>query len=212
MSIVIYVDGSSSGRHPQYKHRQAALGWAVLAHFNDQTVEVTGHRRVPRAICGQHETFAFIEGMRFAQAQGYSFEEMSFYTDDERIALMGYFLHPENYAKSAMKESFLQSLRQVVEEAYDDSVWGDCLTCLSRARITKLKGHAFSVCLNRADYLAREAMYAQVAEDANTAEARPFLSFEPWLAQGFVFYDRKGEEWTWYPPFSGSPAQDMASA
>jgi ribonuclease HI len=96
--IVLYVDGSGSQKTSS-KGRSLPIGWGVVALHDDTHHEIV-KGEYPRT--GEEgalfETYAFIEGIQYAVEQGFSPEQISIYTDDERLSNGAFQLHPQNYA------------------------------------------------------------------------------------------------------------------
>ena len=83
-SMVLHIDGS----HVKGKGSNGpahALGWGIVALFNDQHVEVQSATLINARLNGYHEMIAFVEAALFANARGYAPHEVTVYTDDETV-------------------------------------------------------------------------------------------------------------------------------
>jgi ribonuclease HI len=193
--ITIFMDGSSVKQNP--KAREYVLSWGIVAHHGDQTIEKFGnHSAVHQSFNGFHEIVAFIESMRYAKNQGFTFEDMSFYTDDISLPYAGFMLHPSNFVATEDVDRFKQRLSRMCAQYYDDATLSDVLECLTKSRFTHVKGHDVTVYNLRADYLARHAHQLALGT------ADPFIAFDPWIEAGILKYASVDHPYKWYPHFA----------
>lgn len=172
--IQIYMDGSAKTRPGPGK--KCDLSWGIVALFKDEHVELKGARLdLPRRFCGSHEDLALIEAVRFARSHGYSFESMSFVTDDSAACQAGGYLHPDNFRPHQAQE-LRARYKEMCDAFYDEATFEEVIECLSASRFTKVKGHAGVIYNMRVDYLAR------VARDPSQAP----IEYDDWLNEGFA--------------------------
>jgi len=199
MHMVLHIDGSRRvaprGTFPEQPRWTDAIGWGLVALWNDQKVEMSGAVPAPVNANGLHEVLALVEAVRFIQTTGLSFRDVTIFTDDEVVAYAQQALHPDNFSQTAA-ERVRRNLDIVCRLVGDAELAAAALTCLTTSRFVKLRGHRLWVYPNRADYLSSQATLELIGSPVN------LLGFDEWLHKGFVRHDEvTGAASRWYPPF-----------
>lgn len=205
-SMVMHIDGSHVKSTVPNVGTKHALGWGIVALFNDQQVEVLAGQLIQPRLNGCHEMISFVEAALFAQARGYAPEAVTVYTDDERIGYAGVTLHPGNY-RVASADSLTASIKNLTDAHYCDATFATVMAYLKGARIHKVRGHAGLVYQERADYLARTGAWSVIRQSEEV------LSYPDWLQKGISYYTHPDEpQKTWHAPFVTQPADAFALA
>lgn len=137
-----------------------------------------------------------MEGIKYAQRKGYSFQDISIYTDDEVVSHIGHSLHKDNFSRRFIMH--LDRWKYLCKRYYDDQTYEDVLKCVMETRIHKVKGHDRCVYNIRADYLAKHAAQVKLF---GAAHREPLMTLEQQLEEGIVEYGKGGKISRWYPPF-----------
>lgn len=195
-SILIYLDGSSVQLSPK-GGKQVSVGWGLVALANDTQVEQFGAHQLPISFSGYHEQIALVEAVRYAHQQGFTPEEVSFYTDDEILRNAQEGLHPGN-CRASWTNQLRDRICKLVGHAYEVEMWPLVETYLRGARVNKLKSHRNLVYNHRVDYLAKNAAYSL------KESPRAVTNYDDWLAAGFVRYLDNDTTETWFAPFTNS--------
>ena len=167
MSIILYTDGSHLHNHKHgffNKDSKQVVGWGIVAHHNDTTVEIQGSRTIQAKQIGHHEYIAFIEAMLYAKSHGYKNEEMSFYSDEQQLSEIVTLFHPDNKSKKSTVNKVKNRLRYVCNQFYKTSIYQDVVDCLCTAKINWVKGHSDTLYNKRVDYLAKNAAKSRLTD------------------------------------------------
>lgn len=195
--IQIIVDGSSGIiKAPQRRIR--GIGWGIVAHHDGETHEISGCRPVSWGFDGFHEHIAFIEGVMYALARGFSPSDISIYSDHDLLAWSNMYMHKPN---GMMHKRFLikEQLYAVCAQFYNGYTgYRKVKRVMERGQVHHMKGHRLNVDMNRADYLARFGVKKLFEGDFMQEP----LKYEKWLAGGFHYYDDDRVQQQWIPPFS----------
>jgi ribonuclease HI len=184
--IVLYVDGSGSDKLTK-SGKTLPIGWGVVALHDDCHHEIVKGEFPGRGTDGSlFELYAFIEGVQYAIGKGFSPEQISIYSDDDRIYRAIFMFHPQNYVATEDVEK-LKSRIEYACRRFGADAFENVLACLRRSNVSKLVNSTFSLYHNRAHYLANAGRIG-----ANVLEgvpAEPFLGYDDWLANVvFTFY------------------------
>ena len=153
--------------------------------------------------------------------QGFQPEQISIYTDDERLGRASFILHPENYVApdvvAALKNRVKAACRRFGESAYEN-----VLRCLTRSIVSKVNGSEFTLYHYRAHYLANAGRKS--VELLSSEPAPAVQGYDEWISSvAFRFYmssrkatalgilgpfqpeyatDNGAVPWDFVPPFS----------
>lgn len=179
-----------------------AMGWAVVACFDDRLLESAGGLVEPDGVqaAGHHEHIAFIEGIKFAHQLGVPFKNVSLICDDDIFGYGPTWLHEGNLF-GARRDQLLERLSFVIKTFFEPQTESLVMEAFEHARIVKIKGHMLHVHQERADYLAKHQ-----ARLTCGLESDQHLPFEQWLQKGFRVYDSATEQYlTQHAPFVQAP-------
>lgn len=184
--MIIFIDGSSS-----YKGNIAKLGWGIVAHHENNTIESFGGGEYSNEFNNSSEIFSFIEGYLVAKSKNIEYSSIVFYTDCSTIVDASLWVHPHNYGFSDSYDRLLRKIERICKRFYKDhtTLPQELDMCFKHSRFHKVKGHSFTVDNNRADYLASKGR-------KNTVP----MKYDDWLKSGFQMYSSTGP-FTWFPPF-----------
>ena len=187
--VTIFIDGSST----RIKHNNYVISWGmIVSHDGNKSEHYGSNVSNNKMVAGNHELLAFIEGYLWLKSHNFKNHEISFYSDDESVSYGGYWLtDSSHYSRS---ESLVRRLKLVRDNFYPYVNFEELLDCLKESRFSKVKGHAKCVNNLRVDYLAK------FARDMYLGTGKILKSFDEWLNDGFLTYDRSGIS-KWYPHF-----------
>jgi ribonuclease HI len=184
--IVLYVDGSGSDKLTK-SGKTLPIGWGVVALHDDCHHEIVRGEIPGRGTDGSlFEYYAFIEAVQYAFREGFAPEQISIYSDDDRLNQAVFMLHRENYVAPQTVDTFKARLRQACKR-FDADAFDNVLACLQRSSVSKLVNSNFSLYHNRAHYLANAGRIG--ADVLEGAPPKAFLSYDDWLSNVvFKFY------------------------
>jgi ribonuclease HI len=184
--IVLYVDGSGSDKLTK-SGKTLPIGWGVVALHDDCHHEIVKGELPGRGTDGSlFELYAFIEGVQYAIGKGFAPEQISIYSDDDRIYRAVFMFHRENYVATETVDK-LKARIEYACRRFGADAFENVLACLQRSSVSKLVNSNFSLYHNRAHYLANAGRIG--ADVLEGAPPKAFLSYDDWLSNVvFKFY------------------------
>jgi ribonuclease HI len=175
----LYVDGSGSDKLTK-SGKTLPIGWGVVALHDDCHHEIVRGEIPGRGTDGSlFELYAFIEGVQYAVGKGFAPEQISIYSDDDRIYRAVFMFHRENYVATETVDK-LKARIEYACRRFGDDAFANVMACLQRSHVSKLVNSTFSLYHNRAHYLANAG---RTGVNVLAGELPPpFLRYEDWLA------------------------------